>query len=191
MVWLRVLALKTTFWLVESLWQPIRSFYSVVFEANTHNKMEHTIWKGMENCAWKWCHFLCTILFEVTWAFCKMWHTIPEILDLPPSMGTFSKRHFNKREIWSLKDVVGGSAHGLWQKILTDYKFNNTPLLRQHVLSAATIHPFINAQKCWFMYPLLFNNRSCCIGRPAEFCFKNLFVLHDMPHHLLEDQDGI
>ena len=82
--------------------------------------------------------------------------SIPEVLDLPPSMGTFSKRHFNKREIWSLKDV-GGSAHGLWQKILTDYKFNNTPLLRQHVLSAATIHPFINAQKCWFMYPLLFN----------------------------------
>ena len=75
MVWsvlLRVLAQKTTFWLVEILWQPIRSFYSMVFEATTRNKTEHTMWKGIENCARKWCLFLCTILFEVTWAFWKM-----------------------------------------------------------------------------------------------------------------------
>ena len=32
-VLMRVLAQKTTFWLVEILWQPIRSFYSMVFEA--------------------------------------------------------------------------------------------------------------------------------------------------------------
>ena len=79
MVWsvlLRVLAQKTTFWLVEILWQPIRSFYSMVFEANTRNKTEHTMWKGMENCARKWCLFLCTILFEVTWPFWKMWSKI-------------------------------------------------------------------------------------------------------------------
>ena len=75
MVWsvlLRVVAHKTTFWLVEILWQPIRSFYSMVFEATTRNKMKHIMWKGMENCARKWCLFLCTILFEVTWAFGKM-----------------------------------------------------------------------------------------------------------------------
>ena len=75
MVWsvlLRVVAHKTTFWLVEILWQPIRSFYSMVFEATTRNKTEHTMWKGMENCARKWCLFLRTILFEVTWPFCKM-----------------------------------------------------------------------------------------------------------------------
>ena len=45
----------------------------MVFEANTRNKTEHTMWKGMENCARKWCLFLCTILFEVTWPFWKMW----------------------------------------------------------------------------------------------------------------------
>ena len=45
----------------------------MVFEANTRNKTEHIMWKGMENCARKWWVFLCTILFEVTWAFCKMW----------------------------------------------------------------------------------------------------------------------
>ena len=76
MVWsvlLQVLAQKTTFWLAEILWQPIRSFYSMVFEANTRNKTEHTMWKGMENCARKRCLFLCTILFQVTWAFYKMW----------------------------------------------------------------------------------------------------------------------
>ena len=67
------LAQKTTFWLVEILWQLIRSFYSMVFEANTRNKTEHNMWKVMEMCATKWCLFLCTILFEVTWAFGKMW----------------------------------------------------------------------------------------------------------------------
>ena len=75
MVWsvlLRVVAHKTTFWLVEILWQPIRSFYSMVFEATTRNKTEHTMWKGIENCARKWFLFLCTILFDVTWPFCKM-----------------------------------------------------------------------------------------------------------------------
>ena len=44
MVWsvlLRVLAQKTTFWLVEILWQPIRSFFLTVFEANTRNKTHH------------------------------------------------------------------------------------------------------------------------------------------------------
>ena len=67
---------KTTFWLVEILYRPIRSFYLMVFEANTRNKTEHAMWKGMKNCARKWCIFLCTILFEVTWAFCKMWFVI-------------------------------------------------------------------------------------------------------------------
>ena len=71
-VLLRVLAQKTTFWQVEILWQPIRSFYLMVFEATTHNKIGHTMWKGMKNCARKWCLFLCTILFVITWAFCKM-----------------------------------------------------------------------------------------------------------------------
>ena len=75
MVWsvlLQVLAQKTTFWLVEILWQPIRSFYSMVFEATTRNKMKHIMWKSMKNCGWKWCLFLCTILFEVTCVFFKM-----------------------------------------------------------------------------------------------------------------------
>ena len=76
MVWsvlLRVLAQKTTFWLVEILWQPIRGFYSMVFDTNTRNKTDHTMWEGMENCARKRCLLLCTLLFQVTWAFWKMW----------------------------------------------------------------------------------------------------------------------
>ena len=52
---------KTTFWPVEIFWQPIRSFYSMAFEATTRNKMNHNMWNGMENCARKWCLFLCTI----------------------------------------------------------------------------------------------------------------------------------
>ena len=67
---------KNTFWLVVILWQPIRSFYSMVLEANTRNKTEHTMWKGSENCAIKWCLFLCTVLFEVTCAFSKMWRVL-------------------------------------------------------------------------------------------------------------------
>ena len=43
-VLLRVLAQKTTLWQVEILWQPIRSFFLMVFEANTRNKTEHTRW---------------------------------------------------------------------------------------------------------------------------------------------------
>ena len=77
MVWsvlLQVLAQKITVWLVEILYRPIRSSYLIVFEANTLNKMEHTLWKGIECCARKWCLFLCTILFEVAWAIYKMWH---------------------------------------------------------------------------------------------------------------------
>ena len=34
---------KTTFWLVEILYRPIRSFYLMVFEANTRNKTEHAM----------------------------------------------------------------------------------------------------------------------------------------------------
>ena len=51
MVWsvlLRELA-KKTFWPVEIFWQPIRRIYSMVFEADTWNKMKHMMWKGIEN----------------------------------------------------------------------------------------------------------------------------------------------
>ena len=53
--------------------QPINSFYSMVFEATTRNKTGHTMWKGMENCARKWCPFLCSILVEVICGAGKMW----------------------------------------------------------------------------------------------------------------------
>ena len=80
-VLLQVVAQKTTFWPVEIFWQPIRSFYPMVFEATTRNKMKHNMWKGIENCARKWCLFLCTILFEVTRHFvkCDMWDWYPVI----------------------------------------------------------------------------------------------------------------
>ena len=36
------------------------------------------MWKGMDNCSRKWCLLLCTILFQVTWAFWKMWNAYLE-----------------------------------------------------------------------------------------------------------------
>ena len=64
-----VLAWETTFLLVEILQQPIKNFHFKVFKANTPNKMDHTMWKGMKNFAGKWCRKLCAFLFEATWAF--------------------------------------------------------------------------------------------------------------------------
>ena len=40
------------------------------------------MWKGIENCARKWCLFLCTILFQVSWAFWKMWCSLTLNCDL-------------------------------------------------------------------------------------------------------------
>ena len=76
MVWsilFGVLGQETTFSLVEVLQQPIRNFHFKVFRANTRNKMDHTMWKSMKNCAQKWCRSLCAFLFEATCAFGKMW----------------------------------------------------------------------------------------------------------------------
>ena len=56
--------------------QKISTSQKVVFWANTRNKTDHTMWKDMENCARKWCLLLCTILFQATWAFWKMWFTM-------------------------------------------------------------------------------------------------------------------
>ena len=75
MVWFilfGVLGQETTFSLVEVLQQPIRNFHFKVFRANTWNKMDHTMWKSMKNCAQKWCRSLCAFLFEATCAFGKM-----------------------------------------------------------------------------------------------------------------------
>ena len=52
----------------------MKSFLLLFFEANTRNKTVHTMWKGMKNLARKQLLFLCTILFEVSWAFGKMWN---------------------------------------------------------------------------------------------------------------------
>ena len=69
-----VLAWETTFSLVEILQQPIKNFHFKVFKANTPNKMSHTMWKSIKNCARKWCRKLCAFLFVATWAFGKMWY---------------------------------------------------------------------------------------------------------------------
>ena len=37
--------------------QRIPTSQKVVFWANTRNKTDHTMWKGIENCARKWCLF--------------------------------------------------------------------------------------------------------------------------------------
>jgi len=51
----------------------------VVSQANTPNKMDHAKWKSIRNCAQKWCWKLCAFLFEVTWAFGKMWYGAREL----------------------------------------------------------------------------------------------------------------
>ena len=70
---LRVLASKTTFWMAWIFQQPIRCFYFMVSEANTRIKKEDTTWKAMKSWARKCYIFLCTINFEVTCPFWKMW----------------------------------------------------------------------------------------------------------------------
>ena len=73
---LRVLASKTTFWMAWIFQQPIRCFYFMVSGANTRIKKEDTTWKAMKSWARKCYNFLCTINFEVTWPFWKMWTTV-------------------------------------------------------------------------------------------------------------------
>ena len=70
---LEVFAWQTAFSLVEIFQQPIRNFQFKVFKANTPNKNDYTMWKSMNNCAWKWCQKLCAFLFAATWAFKNMW----------------------------------------------------------------------------------------------------------------------
>ena len=79
--------------------------------------------------------------------------------------------------------MLGARLMVCGKKILTDYKFNNTPLLRQHVLSAATIHPFINAQKCWFMYPLLFNTGHVVLGDQPNSVSKTYYSYPEKTVH--------
>ena len=58
MVWsvlLRVVAQKTTLWLVEIFWQPIRSFYLFNGFWSYHSQQKET--HHVENCARKWCLF--------------------------------------------------------------------------------------------------------------------------------------
>ena len=63
----KVLASKTIEYKLPIGCQRISTSQKLVFWANTCNKTDHTMWKSIENCARKWCLFLCTILFEVTW----------------------------------------------------------------------------------------------------------------------------
>ena len=51
----------------------IPAIQRVVFEANTRNRKEHTTSKAMKNRTRKFYIFLCTINFEVTLPFWKMW----------------------------------------------------------------------------------------------------------------------
>ena len=62
MVWsvlLRVLAKKHLLTGWNSVTDQIRSFYSMVFEANTRNKTKHTMWNGMENYCARKCFISC------------------------------------------------------------------------------------------------------------------------------------
>ena len=50
----------------------MRNFYTVVLEASSLNKTNHTMRMGVKNWAQKWCLFSGFRLFEVTWASGKM-----------------------------------------------------------------------------------------------------------------------
>ena len=64
---------KTPLWMAGIFQQPIRCFYFMVSVANTRINKEDTTWKAMKSWARKCYIFLCTINFEVTWPFWKMW----------------------------------------------------------------------------------------------------------------------
>ena len=51
----------------------ISTYEKVVSRPNIPNKMNHTMWKSMKNCAPKWCCKLCAFLLKITCAFWKMW----------------------------------------------------------------------------------------------------------------------
>ena len=71
-----VLALKTLKWkFLIGCWRTSTK-EKVVSWPNTPNKMNHTMWKSMKNCAPKWCCKLCAFLFKVTCAFGKIWPVI-------------------------------------------------------------------------------------------------------------------
>ena len=63
----------------------IPAIQRVVFEANTRSKKEDTTWKAMKNLARKCYIFLCTINFEVTWPFWKMWKSTKQSMSLQQS----------------------------------------------------------------------------------------------------------
>ena len=68
----RVLALKTLKWkFLIGCWRTSTK-EKVVSRPNTLNKMNHTMWKSVKNCAPKWCCKLCAFLFKVTCPFWKM-----------------------------------------------------------------------------------------------------------------------
>ena len=73
---LPVLASETTLWMAWIFQQPIGCFYFMVSGANTRIKKEDTTWMAMKSWARKCYNFLCTINFEVTWPFWKMWYAI-------------------------------------------------------------------------------------------------------------------
>ena len=69
----RVLALKTLKWkYLIGCWRTSTN-KKVVSQPNTPNKINHTMWKSMKNCALKWCCKLCAFLFKVTCSLWKMW----------------------------------------------------------------------------------------------------------------------
>ena len=96
MVWtifFRVLAPEITFWLVEILQQPIRSFYLHRFQSSKKNGSRDV--QGQENHSIKWCQKLFTDLFEVTfefrvwidviwnWYLVKIAHSLNAIIQVP------------------------------------------------------------------------------------------------------------
>ena len=75
--WIRFVASvsskKNIYWMVEILWQPLEASIQWFLKLTLATKRSE---KGIENCAKKWCLFLSTILFEVTWTFRKKWWSI-------------------------------------------------------------------------------------------------------------------
>ena len=103
----RVLALKTLKWkFLIGCWRTSTK-EKVVSWPNTPNKMNHTMWKSMKNCAQKWCCKLCAFLCKVTCAFLNRWHLFFHFDISGPKMAPLARW-------WSPSRTARRSSVGWW-----------------------------------------------------------------------------
>ena len=135
------------------------------------------MWKGMECCARKWCHFMCTILFEVIWAFCKMWLclflSMTEIIYEP-----FFRRMATRLPVstwnvaWSLPCRTRMFSSLPWWPQTSSNWLRRRSALSLRSMTSST--PYVN--KAAFHKPSHPIYLMLCFERPAgDFCFYILW----------------